>query len=99
MVLREANKYEFGDQGSIMLLVNDKEGVNEVRYSSDLGKTWKSLIQLSYARTRIDDGIVLNFPEVYARWAALAEGPDWRRTLCHRFPRFCAHLHTPVPQL
>ncbi|KAH8104337.1 hypothetical protein DFH11DRAFT_1733918 [Phellopilus nigrolimitatus] len=43
MVSKDANKYEFGDQGSIMVLVNDEDGVDEVRYSSDLGRTWKSL--------------------------------------------------------
>ncbi|KAH8108891.1 hypothetical protein DFH11DRAFT_1818260 [Phellopilus nigrolimitatus] len=43
MVSKETNKYEFGDQGSIMVLVNDEDGVDEVRYSSDPGRTWKSL--------------------------------------------------------
>ncbi|OCB88754.1 signal sequence binding protein [Sanghuangporus baumii] len=42
MVAHEAHKYEFGDQGSIMVLVNDEEGVNEVKYSTDLGRSWKS---------------------------------------------------------
>lgn len=40
MVREDAHKYEFGDQGSIMVIVNDEDGVNEVRYSSDLGRTW-----------------------------------------------------------
>ncbi|EJC99110.1 signal sequence binding protein [Fomitiporia mediterranea MF3/22] len=43
MVSREAHKYEFGDQGSIMVLVNDEDGVNEVRYTSDLGRSWTTL--------------------------------------------------------
>ncbi|KAH9941948.1 Oligoxyloglucan reducing end-specific cellobiohydrolase [Amylocystis lapponica] len=42
MVRMDAHKYEFGDQGSIMVVVNDEEGVDSVRYSSDLGQTWKS---------------------------------------------------------
>jgi hypothetical protein len=40
MVHREAHKYEFGDQGSILVIVNDEEGTDVVRYSMDLGKTW-----------------------------------------------------------
>ncbi|THH04806.1 hypothetical protein EW145_g5251 [Phellinidium pouzarii] len=43
MASKEANKYEFGDQGSVMLLVNDEDGVDEIRYTSDLGRTWKTL--------------------------------------------------------
>jgi hypothetical protein len=40
MVRREPHKYEFGDQGGIIIAVNDEETVNVVSYSTDLGKTW-----------------------------------------------------------
>jgi hypothetical protein len=40
MVRHEAHKYEFGDQGGIILAVNDEETVDFVSYSTDLGKTW-----------------------------------------------------------
>ena len=40
MVLPEAHKYEFGDQGGIIVAVNDEETVDFVSYSTDLGKTW-----------------------------------------------------------
>ena len=40
MVLPEAHKYEFGDEGGIIVAVNDEETVDFVRYSTDLGKTW-----------------------------------------------------------
>jgi hypothetical protein len=43
MVNRDAHIYEFGDQGSIIVAANDEEGVDKVRYSVDLGKTWKEL--------------------------------------------------------
>ncbi|KAI0262354.1 Oligoxyloglucan reducing end-specific cellobiohydrolase [Gloeopeniophorella convolvens] len=43
MVRRDAHKYEFGDQGSIIVAVNDEEVVDAVSYSTDLGKTWKTL--------------------------------------------------------
>ncbi|KAI0041822.1 Oligoxyloglucan reducing end-specific cellobiohydrolase [Auriscalpium vulgare] len=43
MVRPNAHKYEFGDQGSIMVVVDDEDAVDTVEYSTDLGKTWKSL--------------------------------------------------------
>ncbi|KDQ61974.1 hypothetical protein JAAARDRAFT_76825 [Jaapia argillacea MUCL 33604] len=42
MIRRDAHKYEFGDQGSILVVVNDEEGVDTIRYSTDLGRNWKS---------------------------------------------------------
>ncbi|KAJ7695034.1 vacuolar protein sorting/targeting protein 10 [Mycena rosella] len=41
MVRQDAHKYEFGDSGSILVVVNDEEGVSDLRYSLDLGKSWK----------------------------------------------------------
>jgi hypothetical protein len=40
MVAKGAHKYEFGDQGSILVLVDDEQVTSNVRYSLDLGKTW-----------------------------------------------------------
>jgi hypothetical protein len=40
MVRPEAHKYEFGDQGGIIVAVNDEEMVDFVSYSTDLGRTW-----------------------------------------------------------
>jgi Sortilin, neurotensin receptor 3, len=40
MVRREAHKYEFGDQGGIIVTVNDEKPVDYVNYSTDLGRTW-----------------------------------------------------------
>ena len=40
MTRRGAHKYEFGDQGSILVAVNDEEGVDTVSYSTDYGKSW-----------------------------------------------------------
>ena len=40
MVREGAHKYEFGDAGSIVVLVNDEENTDEVVYSTDLGQTW-----------------------------------------------------------
>ncbi|KIJ36612.1 hypothetical protein M422DRAFT_260961, partial [Sphaerobolus stellatus SS14] len=43
MVKKNAHKYEFGDQGSIMVLINDEEAVDRITYSYDSGKTWQDL--------------------------------------------------------
>lgn len=40
MVRTDAHKYEFGDQGSILVVVNDEEGVDTIRYSTNMGKEW-----------------------------------------------------------
>ena len=40
MVRRDAHKYEFGDKGSILVVVNDEDGTDKVHYSLDLGKSW-----------------------------------------------------------
>jgi hypothetical protein len=40
MVQKDAHKYEFGDQGSVMVIVNDEEAVDHVSYSYDSGKNW-----------------------------------------------------------
>ncbi|RPD60705.1 Oligoxyloglucan reducing end-specific cellobiohydrolase [Lentinus tigrinus ALCF2SS1-6] len=42
MIRMDAHKYEFGDQGSILVTVNDEEGVDTVSYSTDYGKTWQT---------------------------------------------------------
>ncbi|PWN42574.1 Oligoxyloglucan reducing end-specific cellobiohydrolase [Ceraceosorus guamensis] len=41
-VHKDAHKWEFGDQGSIILLANDERPTNEVLYSLDEGKSWQS---------------------------------------------------------
>lgn len=35
-----AHKYEFGDQGNVMVIVNDEDVTDVIRYSIDAGKTW-----------------------------------------------------------
>lgn len=39
----EAHKYEFGDQGSLLVVINDEERAKEVKYSYDFGKSWETL--------------------------------------------------------
>jgi hypothetical protein len=40
MVCCDAHTYEFGDQGNIIVAVNDKDPVDFESYLTDLGKTW-----------------------------------------------------------
>ncbi|KAI0794611.1 Oligoxyloglucan reducing end-specific cellobiohydrolase [Fomes fomentarius] len=42
MIRRDAHKYEFGDSGSILVAINDEEGANQVSYSTDFGRNWKT---------------------------------------------------------
>ena len=39
--LSEAHKYEFGDQGSVLVAVYDEGPTKEIRYSTDHGQVWK----------------------------------------------------------
>ena len=43
MVAEGAHKYEFGDQGSILVMVDDEDATDKMLYSFDFGKTWASL--------------------------------------------------------
>lgn len=49
MVLPEAHKYEFGDQGSIIVAAPDEAPTSVIRYSLDAGKTW-SVITTCFLR-------------------------------------------------
>jgi hypothetical protein len=46
MIRKDAHKYEFGDQGSILVVINDEDKTDTIRYSLDLGKTWWVLLCL-----------------------------------------------------
>ncbi|KAI1130415.1 hypothetical protein F5Y10DRAFT_118535 [Nemania abortiva] len=67
--LKGPHKYEFGDQGSILLAVEDskKVDVQEIKYSLDHGKEWKTtklpddLRILPWTLTTIQDSTSLKF--------------------------------------
>jgi Sortilin, neurotensin receptor 3,/Sortilin, neurotensin receptor 3, C-terminal len=40
-VHKDAHMWEFGDSGSIIVIVNDEEPVDHVQYTLDEGKTWQ----------------------------------------------------------
>ncbi|CAG8491123.1 2595_t:CDS:10, partial [Paraglomus occultum] len=41
-VAEGAHKYEIGDMGSLLVIVDDENPTSEIKYSSDHGKTWQS---------------------------------------------------------
>ena len=41
MAFTDASKYEFGDQGSILVAVDDEAPTDFVRFSRNAGKTWE----------------------------------------------------------
>jgi hypothetical protein len=47
MITLGAHKYQFGDSGSILIIVDDEEVTNHVTYSLDLGETWYVVLSLS----------------------------------------------------
>lgn len=40
MIAKGAHKYEFGDQGSILVAIDDEQPTDTVKYSLDVGKSW-----------------------------------------------------------
>ncbi|KAJ7065213.1 vacuolar protein sorting/targeting protein 10 [Mycena amicta] len=42
MIRQDAHKYEFGDSGSVLVAVNDEDGVDEVLYSLNMGQKWET---------------------------------------------------------
>ncbi|KAI0071571.1 Oligoxyloglucan reducing end-specific cellobiohydrolase [Panus rudis PR-1116 ss-1] len=53
MIRMDAHKYEFGDSGSVIVVINDEESTDEVHYSTNLGKTWKTYKLSAKVRARI----------------------------------------------
>ncbi|EFP90660.1 vacuolar protein sorting/targeting protein PEP1 [Puccinia graminis f. sp. tritici] len=42
MVKEGARKYEIGDQGGLLVMIDDEENTEEIDYSFDFGKTWST---------------------------------------------------------
>ena len=53
LALEEAHKYEFGDQGSVLMAVYDEGATDEIQYSLDHGKKWKSVQLDEKVRPRV----------------------------------------------
>ncbi|OAA68613.1 vacuolar protein sorting [Niveomyces insectorum RCEF 264] len=79
--LKGPHKYEFGDQGSILLAVRDAADVDELSYSLDHGQTWRvtklpdGLKVRPYILTTTQDSTSLKFVlvgEARDRWHIIA---------------------------
>jgi hypothetical protein len=44
MVQKNAHLYEFGDQGSLIVIVNNEEPVDSLMYSTDMGTSWSAFL-------------------------------------------------------
>ncbi|GAA6014077.1 hypothetical protein JCM10207_000230 [Rhodosporidiobolus poonsookiae] len=53
MVEDGAMKYEFGDQGSVIVMVEDEEPTDELKFSTDFGKTWRTFDLGVHLRARL----------------------------------------------
>lgn len=54
MVDDGAKKYEFGDQGSVLVMIEDEEPTDELKYSFDMGKTWYVSIPFPISECQAD---------------------------------------------
>ncbi|KAH8113722.1 hypothetical protein DFH11DRAFT_1544928 [Phellopilus nigrolimitatus] len=63
MVSKEANKYEFGDQGSIMVLIHDEDGVDETKLTESASRKSLKLQYRIHARalTTVPDSMLQKF--------------------------------------
>ncbi|KAL4802632.1 hypothetical protein BDV18DRAFT_147042 [Aspergillus unguis] len=43
LALKGPHKYEFGDQGAVLMAISEKNTVKEIEYSLDHGKEWKTV--------------------------------------------------------
>jgi hypothetical protein len=64
MVQEGAHTYEFGDQGSILVIADDEDVTDHVHYSYDGGKTWYVLSHTSRElsssrRNKLDLGLTV----------------------------------------
>lgn len=51
MAMKGPNKYQYGDSGSILVIVEDEDMTDHVKYSLDLGKTWCVVFSLALFST------------------------------------------------
>ncbi|SAM85571.1 related to VPS10 domain-containing receptor SorCS1 precursor [Ustilago bromivora] len=80
MVSKDAHKFEFGDQGSVLVIVDDEDVTDHVSYSSDFGKSWQKLNlglkMRAKVLTTIPDSTSLKFLLVGSQTRTQAGGKD-----------------------
>lgn len=72
-VHKDAHLWEFGDSGSVLVLVNDEEATDHVVFSTDEGSTWK---EYSFDERLRVDSIVTVPTDTSRKFVLLAKRPD-----------------------
>ena len=52
-VHKDANLWEFGDYGSVLVMANDEEPTDRVLFSTDEGDSWKEYVFLNQGKMRV----------------------------------------------
>lgn len=52
-VHKDANLWEFGDYGSVLVMANDEEPTDRVLFSTDEGDSWKEYVFLDQGKMRV----------------------------------------------
>ncbi len=80
MVSKDAHKYEFGDQGDVLVMVDDEDVTDHVSYSTNFGKSWSKLSlgvkMRAKVLTTIPDSTSLKFLLIGSQTRADANGKD-----------------------
>lgn len=63
LALKGPHKYEFGDQGAVLMAISDKAKVKKIQYSLDHGKEWKSVDLPHEVDAEMPDTIVTTTPD------------------------------------
>lgn len=72
-VHKDAHLWEFGDSGSIIILVNDEEPTDHVLFTTDEGLTWR---EYRFSRERMRIRTIITVPEETSRKFILLGDPS-----------------------
>ncbi|CAE6471894.1 hypothetical protein ACGC1H_003813 [Rhizoctonia solani] len=86
-VQKGAHMYEVGDQGAVMVLVDDEEYTKQVKYSWDEGNTWQTVdlgVEMrARVLTTVPDSTSLKFILLGSLSREGAKGPGGRHVVVH----------------
>lgn len=76
MSKKDAHKYEWGDQGSVLVAVYDEDTTDEIYYSFNRGRDWKTLSLGMKVRARILTTVPDSTTEKFTLVASRGKGED-----------------------
>lgn len=103
MVRHGAHKYEFGDQGNILIIVNDETPTSHIRYSIDSGRNWLVFLYICFplgwltllrqGKTRPRDENQSHPPYHYSGFYFAKVYPAWciRQERSEGWRKICSH--------